>query len=111
MAQEYAIDTPYMRMVRDMEILREENQAEFVRGKEEGKEEGREEGSTFARRGDIIDILQARFGIDQEDSQIIAKQLLILTTAVLPQVLIEAATCPSKARFMQLLAGYQNKGT
>lgn len=115
MAQDYAIDTPYMRMIRDMEIMREEREAELSRarersrdeGFEEGREEGRQEGSSFARRGDIIDILQARFGINEEDSQAIARRLLDLSAPVLAQVLIQAATCPDKESFMQLLIGHQ----
>lgn len=100
MAQEYAIDTPYMRMLQDIETLREEKETEFARGKDEGKEEG----SIFARRGDIIDILQARFGIEEKESQQVTERLLALNATVLARTLIQAATCPDKASFMKLLA-------
>lgn len=64
-----------------------------------GREEGQKEGSAAARRHDIIDILQTRFGIGAQASQSVLERLSILSNPILADTLRYAVTCKDMDSF------------
>lgn len=105
MAQDYAIDTPYMQMIR------EEKEAEFARGIQLGRNEGREEGLAKGleegRRQErelmTLEFLNQRFDLDSATITLLRGHFATLNMEKLVRVSSTLMMTKDEQEFKQLL--------
>lgn len=105
MAQDYAIDTPYMQMIR------EEKEAEFARGiqlgRNEGREEGLEKGLEEGRRQErelmTLEFLNQRFDLDSATITLLREHFATLNMEKLVRVSSTLMMTKDEQEFRQLL--------